>query len=273
MTRGYYSLIQYCPDPARMEAANIGVFLYCPDMRYFATRFSRNCKRVRQFFGKKSVGAVVLDRLRSNIKARLERAVSGFEGIEGLREFIAREGNEILMTDPRPVAVTVPGLVLTDLFEQLVERSSHKKHLGLRDRLDEEFRKPEFDDIIAREVIVPVPVFGEMTLTIPFGYMNGRVHDRCNLIQPVTFPHDSGGDLVQRTGRIQLESEFIQQANMQLVVVGEFPEGRREIANRVAALIRQRGAEFYLADEMQRLIETIRKTAKPWPGRVGVQSH
>ncbi len=29
-TRGYYCLIQYSPDPSRLEAANVGVVLFCP---------------------------------------------------------------------------------------------------------------------------------------------------------------------------------------------------------------------------------------------------
>ena len=30
-SRGYYCIIQYCPDLGRLEAANIGVLLFCPD--------------------------------------------------------------------------------------------------------------------------------------------------------------------------------------------------------------------------------------------------
>ena len=31
-TKGYYSAIQYCPDRSRMEAANVGVMLLCPQI-------------------------------------------------------------------------------------------------------------------------------------------------------------------------------------------------------------------------------------------------
>ena len=29
--RGYYSLIQFCPEPSRAEAVNLGVLLFCPE--------------------------------------------------------------------------------------------------------------------------------------------------------------------------------------------------------------------------------------------------
>jgi len=41
LTKGYYSIIQYCPDPSRLEAVNIGVALFCPELRFLRARFGR----------------------------------------------------------------------------------------------------------------------------------------------------------------------------------------------------------------------------------------
>lgn len=32
--KGYYSIIQYCPDLSRFEAANVGVLLFCPERAF-----------------------------------------------------------------------------------------------------------------------------------------------------------------------------------------------------------------------------------------------
>jgi len=39
-TNGYYSLVQYCPDPSRVEAANVGAILFCPTLPYLDVRMS-----------------------------------------------------------------------------------------------------------------------------------------------------------------------------------------------------------------------------------------
>jgi len=48
-TRGYYWIIQYCPDLGRLEAANIGVLLFCPD-REIKARMASDNGRIRHFW-------------------------------------------------------------------------------------------------------------------------------------------------------------------------------------------------------------------------------
>ena len=38
--RGYYCLIQFCPDPSRAEAVNLGTLLFCPDVKFIGARTS-----------------------------------------------------------------------------------------------------------------------------------------------------------------------------------------------------------------------------------------
>ena len=40
--KAYYCLIQYCPDMSRLEAANVGVVLFCPEKGFLAARMSRD---------------------------------------------------------------------------------------------------------------------------------------------------------------------------------------------------------------------------------------
>ena len=51
MIKGYYSIIQYCPDLSRLEAANIGVLLFCPEVRFIRAKTSAGNDRIRRFFG------------------------------------------------------------------------------------------------------------------------------------------------------------------------------------------------------------------------------
>ena len=51
---GYYSLIQYCPDHSRLEAANVGVLLFCPPLDFLDIRLSEDSERLQRFFGKDS---------------------------------------------------------------------------------------------------------------------------------------------------------------------------------------------------------------------------
>jgi hypothetical protein len=37
--KAYYSIVQYWPDPSRLEAVNIGVALFCPDQAFLKVRF------------------------------------------------------------------------------------------------------------------------------------------------------------------------------------------------------------------------------------------
>ena len=49
--KGYYSVIQYCPDLGRFEAANMGVLLFCPESGFLKSLMSGNNSRIIKFFG------------------------------------------------------------------------------------------------------------------------------------------------------------------------------------------------------------------------------
>ena len=68
--QGYYSLIQYCPDVSRLEAANLGVVLFCPAIRFLDSRLAPKVDRAKQFFGKNVDPADALDAARTAIADR-----------------------------------------------------------------------------------------------------------------------------------------------------------------------------------------------------------
>ena len=71
-SKGYYSLIQYCPDRSRLEGANIGVVLFCPERRFLQARLSNGNDRLRRFFGAGSFDPSALAAAKRAIAARLQ---------------------------------------------------------------------------------------------------------------------------------------------------------------------------------------------------------
>ncbi len=50
--KGYYSLIQFCPDASRLESINIGVILFCPEMGFLDDKTSSNTRRAEKLVGR-----------------------------------------------------------------------------------------------------------------------------------------------------------------------------------------------------------------------------
>jgi hypothetical protein len=49
--QGFYSIVQYQPDPSRLEAVNVGVVVFCAETQALVIRLSDHRRRVTQFFG------------------------------------------------------------------------------------------------------------------------------------------------------------------------------------------------------------------------------
>jgi hypothetical protein len=259
MTRGYYSLVQYCPDFGRLEGVNLGVVLYCPETKYFGVRTVTSIHRIHRVFGKRSLSAERFERLRRSFEIRAERAAKGFSSVEDLKAFIGEQANGILVTEPRPVAVETPGVQLAELFGMLVEAVQKAKRIvGVKEKLATEFAKPEFENLVEHDVSIHLPAI-RSSLVLPYGFQNGKYH----VIQPVQFQRETAAEVVARTGRYRFESELIAEAEKQLVVVAEFPKGDNETPQLVERLLREKDAEFYEASRIEDLLQVIRTTAKP----------
>ena len=118
--RGYYSIIQYCPDLGRLEAANIGVLLLCPDLGFLKARMSRDNARIRHFFGDEGHDWTRINAFKSGIEERLEVEHDDIRTLEALESFISRRANLIQISPPRPMKVHDPEKDLDQLFKDLV---------------------------------------------------------------------------------------------------------------------------------------------------------
>lgn len=114
--KAWYSLIQYCPDPSRLEAANVGVVLLCPEAGFIEARMTTNNDRVRRFFGSETLDAKRLRSMRDMLARRFEMEAGSLRGPEQLDEFRHRIANELTISPPRTMSVEYPDKALNTLF-------------------------------------------------------------------------------------------------------------------------------------------------------------
>jgi hypothetical protein len=115
--KGYYSVIQFCPDLMRLEAANIGVLLFCPELRFLAARIARDNDRVRKFFGSQDLDWQKLRLLKAAFEDRVAAEAETIRTLDQLQEFIDLRANQFRLTKPRSIRIEEPQQQLRQLFE------------------------------------------------------------------------------------------------------------------------------------------------------------
>jgi hypothetical protein len=187
-TAAYFSLIQYCPDPARAEAVNVGVTLFAPALGCIA-RVANSSDRIRAVFGRRAIDA---DRIKSDkyaIAQRLESEGSLLPDLASFAQFVGSFANELRVTPPRPIRLAGrPDELLERLFVRLVsEPRPAREAPALLPEMEQLLRKPLMADRIDVNVKVLVPDMGKQ-LDVPYAYQNGVY----NLIKPHRFSADPG---------------------------------------------------------------------------------
>lgn len=137
-TTGYYSLIQYCPDRGRLEAANIGVLLFCPERKYLRARLSPGNDRVRHFFGDEAGDLKQLQAMKRMLENRFQAEEAEISDVPGFRRFTSLLANEMIISEPRETLVEEPDVELAQLFDDLVARVQRREppvEGGLLERL------------------------------------------------------------------------------------------------------------------------------------------
>jgi len=118
--KGYYSLIQFCPEPSRLEAVNLGVVLFCPDARYISARITKSNKRASKLVGRLGFDKASLTSAKRALERRFEVDREAFNTLEDLQKFVDTRGNVLRLTTPRPLKVFDPDQDLDNLFGELV---------------------------------------------------------------------------------------------------------------------------------------------------------
>ena len=177
--KGLYSLLQYCPDSAKAEAANVGVLLLCPDARFFDGKLSGGNDRARRFFGLQGEGLERLVEAKLLFEKRIAVERPQMLRVEDFERFVETRANRLLLTPPRNMRVDDPAADLARLFRELVGGRAMGEGIkrdgqgvSVRPRLRDLFSRPEMKRLVRPDVPV-APRYGR-PFTASYAYYNGQ---------------------------------------------------------------------------------------------------
>jgi hypothetical protein len=263
-TTGYYSLIQYCPDRMRLEAANIGVLLFCPERQFLQARLASSNRRIDRFFGGEAGDLKQINAMKKILEHRLEAESQKIRDVEGLQRFAELLANEFVITEPRAWLVEEPEVELAQLYEKLVGRFIRKEpgpERLLLEKLRLQLETPRIQAVLKRDVVVKVPVVGN-ELKVPYAYQNGRL----NLIEAHEFNQQREQDIIRDVltkaaqGNLIYKHPDPEAGERQLVVVAAFSRAAAEHRQQVETVLRDHNVTFVpdtgLADLERQIAET-----------------
>jgi len=269
--KGYYGLIQYCPDISRAEAANVGVILYCPDLSFIEARTSVGNDRVRRFFGPdRDLDLARLKAAKRAIETRLASAKADFQGVEDLSQFIASRANELRVTALRSLRVQDPAAELDSLFEELVGGRSAREPKGpMLPVLDRQLRRASLAGRVQFDPPpVEIPLVGRH-LKVAYAYRNGSL----NLVKPERFTTASSS--LRTAERLAVEGDLLQSqpvdgAERKLIVVSEFDRslGEKVVAS-VRGVLNHYNTRIILPDQISAFVEQVDQEAHPMTSEGG----
>jgi hypothetical protein len=257
-SKGYYSIIQYCPDPSRLEAVNIGVALFCPELRFLRASFGRSRTRVSHLFGKQDWEFVALQQ--SAIEARLTRELEAFKKLEDLEAYVSRRANTLTLTSPRPVKVENPESELKNLLRRLVgpQREAAQRAARISKELGNLLRSAGVASKLQRDVTVHPPSLPK-PIKVPFAYQNGRL----NLIEPIQFEGQTAAAVFNRASIRAVEGEFLADyldpefGKLALVVVAKFAPEQANEQKTAATVFAKHDVPMYTFGTLEPLIDDI----------------
>lgn len=203
MSKGYYCLIQFCPDVARAEAVNVGALVFRSEPAGLAVRVVQEPETVARRLVPKVPAHVVNDAVQS-IDYRLRH--ENINSVEELERFVRTRGNQIQLTMPRFLRVEDLNADIDRIFVELVASvpsasREPRRIAAVAERLRSSFErlraeKPDRVDIGRRFEIPGV------ALSIPtnYSYRNGRL----NLVRILDLPKT---EVTARREALALHSE------------------------------------------------------------------
>lgn len=267
--RGYYSLLQFCPDLRRAEAANVGALLFCEEAQYLNCKVASGNDRVRRFFRAEGDALSRLDDAKLAMERRIRAEADRIRSVDALIAFIESRGNALLLTPPRNMRVADPDQDLDRIYDELVGGRAHGEPVKHRGRgvsalpaLKRLLSDPEVARRVRRDVEVR-PVHGR-TFTAEFAYFNGR----SNIVQPQVIHVDLDRTLQEAeqlaTRGRQLSKYGFDDRPAQLIVPLPDPGGRfAEDTVEVVALLKDSDVRTIFASSLAELGDEIRSHATP----------
>lgn len=268
-TKGYYCLVQYCPDIARAEAANVGVVLFSPEHRFIRAQVSSDNRRIKKFFGEEADNYEHLNAMKTALVKRIEVEKAEFGLLEDLQQFVETRANKVILTNPKPVKVFDPEADLMALFKELVDHPvkhlTERATLTLRKRLDNVLSDAALTNYLRRDLEFDIPTLSEK-LTIPYGFQNGRF----NLIQPIPFDQKTRRSYVVNAAcKHAIEGNYFYRnpdqklGDLQLCVVADFTEETQDLASKVETIFQEYNVRMFTSTRLEDLKQEILTNGKP----------
>jgi len=117
MAKGFYSLIQFCPNSFRAEAVNVGLAVVYSDSHPVRVRLTSTYDGARKLFG-------ITEPERENLKIAAEAIQHRIEELqtpEDLSAFASSRANDLRLTEPRFAKIQDVDSDFERLFSQLVD--------------------------------------------------------------------------------------------------------------------------------------------------------
>lgn len=258
--KGYYSLVQYCPDPSRAEVANVGVLLFCPEKHFIDVRTDASNQHIARFFGRDNFDAERLRTLKRFIEDRVRLHHTQFRTMDDLNRFIESRANDIIIGQPRPMKVFNPESDLQRLYEELVGGKARipDKHRQFLKMIDDGFDVPALKEKIQRDVEIELPIIGSR-LHYRYAFNNGRQ----NLVRPTLFP---ASEQKMANVAFRLGGEGVQLAkhlDKQLVVFCGFEDSRSAAssADRIRRVMEDYSVRTVLQSELGDFVAEVERVA------------
>jgi hypothetical protein len=261
-SKGYFSLVQYCPDIARQEAANVGVLLFVPELGFIRAKMSDKVGRIRRFFGEEVDGYQHLLLMQKSIAQRVEIERLNFKTLHHLEQFVATRANRIVLTPPKPVKVFDPEKDLNALFDELVadpaKALTERASIPLRERLDAVLLQGETRKFIRTGLKIEVPRLME-SVRVPYAYQN----ERMNLIRPVEFNQQTQNSVKTAASRYAVDGLALYEhpdpayGHLQLVVVADFASAPPDSETIVRNMFQDTKVRLFTPDRIEQLKDEI----------------
>lgn len=235
-SRGFFSIVQYCPDLDRGECANVGVVLCVPELGYLGVRMSENNEGPKQRFGATAFDDFQLTAAKAAIEGRIRAEGAAW-------------------TEPSQVS---PSEDLAELFHRMVfvERRTKSRVAKPNLKVLLEERAPEVPWL--RDVEVELPRLG--ALKAPYAYRNGAL----NLIRPESFPMDERV-ATQRASELAVKSHILHGMpgeSRKLIVVGAFDaSATQELKERLGFVLAEHEARLVHEAELPEFVEQVKAEA------------
>jgi|GEM_PF-3307785 len=267
--KGHYSILQYCPDPARAEAVNLGVALICPTLGFADVRLREKHKRVAKVFGKESFSPEWLTQAAEGVATRV-RGLAG-KSVEDLEAFIATRGNALLLTAQRSTRVVGgdTSAAIERLYRDLVAdvavpevsaASRAPTSDGLKPRLQRAFSRPTLADRVESDQAVMVPGAGTR-LDGLYAFQNGRL----NYVLAKTFKEKPVEQALIYAGYDELLRKHpdTEQRERGLILVAEIGRKREldELRRRVSETLKDLQTRVVWGDEIDAFADEVEREA------------